>query len=193
MVVAVHLGGSVTFSAVGAAGAAAQTAGGADGSKRPMVADGVNALTEVLTTASSGSTAEAVAAHTLFLHPDTVAQTEGQAVFPVVRDMHKWGRYAEVRDRQVLLDDNTSATLAFLWSAQRRRGNDVQTGVRDDRRPSRDGHSPGVPDEQAVPPPGSPGMRALVANMFDERDRKEPARVARCEGPGQRVRQLSCR
>jgi hypothetical protein len=49
-------------------------------SKRPMVADGVTALTAVLTQAGYRSTAEAVAAHALFLHPATVAQTEGQAI-----------------------------------------------------------------------------------------------------------------
>lgn len=85
------------------------------------------ARTDVLAKAGYGSTVEAVAAHALFLHPDTVAQTKGQAVFPVVRDMHERGKFSHVGERPVLLDDNTSATLAFLWAAQRNPGTDVQT------------------------------------------------------------------
>jgi hypothetical protein len=92
-----------------------------------MIADGVKALTEMLTKAGYGSIVEAVAAHALFLHPDTVAQTNGQAVFPIVRDMHNRGKLSTVGNRPVLLDDNTSATLAFLWAARRGPGNDVQT------------------------------------------------------------------
>jgi hypothetical protein len=123
IVSAVALGVSVTFAPVGVT--AAKRAGG--GSKRQMVTDGVKALTHLLAKAGYGSIVEAVAAHTLFLHPDTVAQTNGQAVFPVVRDMHNRGKLFTIGQRPVLLDDNTSATLAFLWSAQRSPGNDVQT------------------------------------------------------------------
>lgn len=122
---AVELGTSVTFSAVGAEAPQRATAG--NGALRPMVADGVKALSDVLAKAGYSSTAEAVAAHALFLHPDTVAQTRGQAVFPVVRDMHERGKFSHIGERPVLLDDNTSATLAFLWAAQRNPGTDVQT------------------------------------------------------------------
>lgn len=122
-VIAVALGVSVTFGPVGVTASKVSRAG----PKRPMIADGVRALTVVLTKAGYGSTVEAVAAHALFLHPDTVAQTNGRAVFPVVRDMHNRGKFSTVGHRPVLLDDNTSATLAFLWAAQRGPGNDVQT------------------------------------------------------------------
>ena len=112
IVTAIELGTSVTFSAVGAE--TPQRAAARNGARRPMVTDGVKALTDVLARAGYGSTVEAVAAHALFLYPDTVAQTRGQAVFPVVRDMHERGHFSRVGDRPVLLDDNTSATLAFL-------------------------------------------------------------------------------
>jgi hypothetical protein len=121
-VIAVAIGVSVTFSAVSVIASQGTGSG-----KRPMVSDGVKALTDVLAKAGYASTVQAVAAHTVFLHPDTVAQTKGEAVFPVVRDMHNRGKLSTVGDRRVLLDDNTSATLAFLWASQRGPGNDVQT------------------------------------------------------------------
>ena len=47
------------------------------------LADGVKALSEMLAKAGYGSIVEAVAAHALFLHPDTVAQTSGRGRTPV--------------------------------------------------------------------------------------------------------------
>jgi hypothetical protein len=63
----------------------------------------------------------------VFLHPDTVAQTGGQAVFPTIRDVLQRGTFDTMADgRHVLRDDNTSPTLAFLWAAGRTKGPDVQ-------------------------------------------------------------------
>jgi hypothetical protein len=91
------------------------------------ILDGITALTDTLSRARYGSVTEAVAAHTVFLHPDTVAQTEGKALFRLVRDPTRRGVVGELEDgTAVMFDDNTGPTLAFLWAAQRTKGRDVQ-------------------------------------------------------------------
>jgi hypothetical protein len=88
--------------------------------------DGIGALGVTLERAGYGSTLEAVAAHTLFLHPDTVDQTRGQPVFPVIRNPNRRGERTIAEGREVMFDDNTTPTLAFLWAARRKKGADVQ-------------------------------------------------------------------
>ncbi len=96
-------------------------------SSSKQLLNGVHSLQNVLKRAGYASIVEAVAAHTVFLPPDTVAQTNGEALFPIVRDPSRIGVYGELPGGQaVLFDDNTSPTLAFLWSAQRSKGPDVQ-------------------------------------------------------------------
>lgn len=93
------------------------------------VLDGYHALEQVLVRAGYPSVVAAVAAHTVFLHPETVAQTRGQAVFPVVRAPLNTARRRVVvlaDGRQVWADDNGPPTDAFLWAAERRKGRDVQ-------------------------------------------------------------------
>jgi len=93
-----------------------------------MVLDGVAQLREVLALAGY-TVVQAVARYTVFLAPDTVAQTRGEPLFPVIRNMDMARRGSiDVGDdgRRVLLDDNTSPTRAFLWSAGLRKGPDVQ-------------------------------------------------------------------
>lgn len=91
------------------------------------ILDGVAVLDWVVTQAGYGSIVEAVAAHTIFLHPLTVQQTGGEPLFPVVRNPFRRGEIEHLANgTDVLLDDNTSPTLAFLWAAQRGRGRDVQ-------------------------------------------------------------------
>lgn len=46
-------------------------------------------------------------------------------MFPTVRDFAGRGAFGEVGGRQVLLDDNTSPTDAFLWSSGLSKGPDV--------------------------------------------------------------------
>jgi len=98
------------------------------GPKAKLVLDGITQLTEVL--ALAGYTViEAVAKYTVFLDPVTVAQTAGRALFPIIRDIAMENRGTIVTDfdgQLVLRDDNTSATNAFLWSGQLRKGPDVQ-------------------------------------------------------------------
>lgn len=96
-------------------------------SRRAIIGDGTAALAETLRLAGWRSVESAVAAHTVFLHPDTVRQTEGRALFPVVRDPNRRGQFGSLPDgRQVLFDDNATPTDAFLWSADRVKGPDVQ-------------------------------------------------------------------
>jgi hypothetical protein len=130
-VIEVRLDHSVLFSPVGEAVIANRT----DGRSNPrphqtrgmkVVMDGMAILGATLERAGFGSTLDAVAANTLFLHPDTVAQTQGQPVFPVIRNPNRRGELTVVEDRQVMFDDNTTPTLAFLWSARRKKGPDVQ-------------------------------------------------------------------
>ena len=131
----VRLGHSVVFSPVGEILAGRRLDGQADGrsNRRPMttrgmepVMDGIGALGVTLERAGYGSTLEAVAAHTLFLDPDTVDQTRGQPVFPVIRNPNRRGERTVAEGREVMFDDNTTPTLAFLWAARRKKGPDVQ-------------------------------------------------------------------
>jgi hypothetical protein len=89
--------------------------------------NGVAILDETLRRAGYVSIVEAVCAHTLFLHPETVAQAGGQPLFPVIRNPNRRGEFIRVDGgREVMFDDNTSPTLCFLWAAQRSKGLDVQ-------------------------------------------------------------------
>ena len=91
--------------------------------------DGVKSLENILVRAGYRTVLDAVAEHTVFLHPETVAQTDGEALFAVARtkDMVRRGCIVERSDGgRVMLDDNTSLTVAFEWSAQQQRGPDVQ-------------------------------------------------------------------
>lgn len=96
--------------------------------RRPVVLDGAAALRTVVERAGFASIPAAVAAHTVFLSPETVAQTGGSALFPVIRV--RGGRRGTVGaapdGRPVMFDDNTVPTDAFLWSAGRSNGPDVQ-------------------------------------------------------------------
>src|SRR5579875_2338163 len=65
------------------------TTGAGGGTGWAPIADGVAALGAALRQAGYPSVVHAVAAHTVFLHPDTVAQATGEALFPVVRDMSR--------------------------------------------------------------------------------------------------------
>ncbi len=63
----------------------------------------------------------------MFLHPDTVAQTRGEALFRLVRDPARRGTFGALGDgTPVLFDDNRGPILGFLWAAQRAKGPDVQ-------------------------------------------------------------------
>ncbi|WP_420638998.1 hypothetical protein [Candidatus Poriferisocius sp.] len=92
-----------------------------------MIQDGAKLLDEVLAGAGYRSVEAAVAAHTIFLDPATVEQSEGKAIFPVVRDATRRDEIAELPPHgTVLYDDNTTPTRVFLWAAQRKKGPDVQ-------------------------------------------------------------------
>lgn len=125
----VRLGAAVVFSPADAP-TEAPTAEGAAAPKHAVqpILDGVATLEEVLIErAHYASVLHAVANHTVFLHPDTVAQTKGKATFRLVRDPTKRGETGTLRDgREGMFDDNTGPTLAFLWAAQRVKGRDVQ-------------------------------------------------------------------
>jgi hypothetical protein len=87
----------------------------------------VVALSVTLEAAGYSTITQAVAAHTVFLHPDTVAQTNGHAVFPVVRDPTRRGQFGMLPDgERVMFDDNSTTRDVFLCSAQRSRGPDEQ-------------------------------------------------------------------
>ena len=91
------------------------------------VLDGVKQLSDLIAQTEYRTIVAAVAAHTVFLHPDTVAQTGGAALFPMVRDMARRGVFGTLANgRRVMFDDNNGPGNAFLWSACLRRGEDVQ-------------------------------------------------------------------
>lgn len=92
------------------------------------VLDGVEALEDVLGRAGHRKLG-VVAKYTVFLHPETVAQTNGEALFRIARtrDSARRGCTIERPDgSKVMVDDNTSPTLAFKWAAQQGRGPDIQ-------------------------------------------------------------------
>lgn len=94
-----------------------------------QILDGAESLRDVLRRAGYRTELEAVAGHTVFLHPETVAQTNGAALFPVTRtkDLARRGSIVEgPHGRRVMLDDNRSPTDGFVWAAQQRRGPDLQ-------------------------------------------------------------------
>lgn len=90
------------------------------------VLDGVAQLAALLARAGYPSVLSAVAEHTVFLAPETVAQTGGDALFPTIRDFVRRGKPDMLEGRRVMLDDNTSPTHAFLWAASLAKGRDVQ-------------------------------------------------------------------
>lgn len=98
--------------------------------RRPLsgtLLDGVEALAQTLVRPGYSNVSEAIAVHTVFLHPDTVAQTRGEPLFRHVRDMARRDTFGELDDgTPVMFDDNTGPTLGFLWAAQRSKGRDVQ-------------------------------------------------------------------
>jgi hypothetical protein len=94
-----------------------------------QILDGSRALDEVLRRAGYPSVLHAVAEHTVFLHPDTVTQTNGEPVLPVIRAPLNTPRRRIVETaegRRLWADDNGPPTYAFLWAARRRKGPDVQ-------------------------------------------------------------------
>ena len=94
---------------------------------REKVLDGTAALAAMIERAGWPTVPAAVAAHTVFLDPATVAQTGGRAIVPAVRNMGRRREVGELPDgRRVLFDDNASPTDAFLWAADRIKGADVQ-------------------------------------------------------------------
>lgn len=120
VVAALRLGVDVTFEP-GVVTPAAQRQ-----DAKPIL-DGVDQLTEVLSRAGYPSIVAAVAEHAVFLHPDTVAQTHGAAVFPTIRRMGHVGELTSLEDgRGVMLDDNLSPTVAFTYAANLPAGRDVQ-------------------------------------------------------------------
>lgn len=101
--------------------------GGTTSKTSGPVLDGIGALGDVLLRAGYPSITAAVAAHTVFLPVETVAQAKGLALFPAVRDPNRRGQFGKLADgRNVLFDDNSTPTDVFLWAAGRAKGPDVQ-------------------------------------------------------------------
>lgn len=136
-VVELRLGEAVVFSPADAATAPSDMTGEAAPASGPKEArtasasktllDGVDALAETIRRAGYQSVSHAVAAHSVFLHPDTVRQTGGKPVFHHVRDMTRRRTFGELDDgTPVMFDDNDGPTKAFLWAAQRSKGPDTQ-------------------------------------------------------------------
>jgi hypothetical protein len=89
--------------------------------------DGVAALERMLARAGHKSIAHAVAAHTVFLPPATVRQTDGQPLFPIIRNPFRRGEFETLPSGQtVMYDDNTTPKQVFFWASRARPGRDVQ-------------------------------------------------------------------
>jgi hypothetical protein len=112
----VRLGRSVVFSPAGELAGVDALAAGSSGASLATprrtrgltaVMDGIAILGKTLERAGYNSTLDAVAAYTLFLHPDTVDQTEGQPLFPVIRNPNRRGELTIADGRQVMFDGST--------------------------------------------------------------------------------------
>lgn len=91
--------------------------------------DGRLALTRVLEQSDYGGVAQAVAALTLFPHPETVRQTGNRAIFPAVRcrSNNERRRFEERDGKRLWLDDNALPIAVFDWSQRMpRRLRDLQ-------------------------------------------------------------------
>ena len=92
--------------------------------------DGRAALTRLLEASEYQSVGQAVASLTLFAHPETVRQTGGAALFPVVRSVGSADRhtYLERNGRKLRLDDNAAPTAVFDWchGLKRAKARDLQ-------------------------------------------------------------------
>lgn len=89
--------------------------------------DGFQALQALIEASAYKSLAQAVASLTLFSHPDTVAQTGANAIFPIIRNFKRRGEVDELDGRLIGFDDNTSPTEAFSWAnGLTRRPRDLQ-------------------------------------------------------------------
>ena len=88
------------------------------------ILDGVAALEKLVKKAGYESTLHAVAAHSIFLHPEAVLQTEGKALFPIVRDPNQRGVIDF--EKKLMYDDNSTPSWLFERVSQRRKGPDIQ-------------------------------------------------------------------
>lgn len=89
--------------------------------------DGRAALEALISASQYKTLSQAVASLAIFSHPQTVRQTQGKALFHAIRDPKRVGQIDLIEGRRVLLDDNKSATDAFLWAnGLSRRGPDTQ-------------------------------------------------------------------
>lgn len=89
----------------------------------PPILDGLGALERLV---GDNGLPATLGENTVFLHPDTVAKTKGSALFPVIRKFAMRGQPDVIDGRHVICCDNDTPTRAFLWSAGRARGRDVQ-------------------------------------------------------------------
>jgi len=80
--------------------------------------DGFEALRSLIENSEYKTIEQAIASLSLFSHPETVAQTNFRALFPIIRNAPKRGQVVELNGKLIGYDDNTSPTQAFLWSNQ---------------------------------------------------------------------------
>ena len=88
--------------------------------------DGLKALTALIAASPYGTLENAVAALTIFSHPDTVEQTQCRPLVRTVRNLARRGEIGELNGQQIGFDDNTSPTHTFLWCNGLARPKDVQ-------------------------------------------------------------------
>jgi hypothetical protein len=79
--------------------------------------EGKSALRAILATSPYRSAEQAVAALTMFTHPDTVRRLGAGPVFRIVRGpIPERGRVITLTDGPAMQDDNKGPTDAFLWA-----------------------------------------------------------------------------
>lgn len=79
---------------------------------------GYQALAGLLLAAGYPSILHAVAKNVVFIHPDTVAQTEMKPMFPVIRNKELRATTTVLDSgAEVMYDDNYTPTKAFVWAA----------------------------------------------------------------------------
>lgn len=88
--------------------------------------NGKNLLFELAKRAGYNDKFELVAAHTLFVHPKTVDETNNKNLFRVIRDFPNRGKIINYNGKELMCCDNTGPQHAIEWSIGGMKKTDIQ-------------------------------------------------------------------
>ncbi len=91
-----------------------------------MIFNGKDILLDMAKQAGFPTKESLVAAHTLFVHPETVKLTNNQNLFSIIRDFPNRGKILIQDEEKVMCCDNTGPQHAIEWSLGGMKKTDVQ-------------------------------------------------------------------